>query len=145
MMQLTIIKGFEVKEERVIQVNSWNKIEQVFDEIDWEEFHIFTLERENNSSCDISGNINLDGLSASLSYRGEFHVIEEAPENLQFAKRILKEFYIDENRAFERYFSKKKILPKVPKRSSNKYFSIFILVFFSQLFLFHFIFCTRMI
>lgn len=128
-MQLTKIKGFKGNEESVIQVYAWSEIEEIFDAIDWEEFHILTLEKSEGCCCDISGNTSEDGLSASILYNGEFYIIDEAPNSLQFAKRILKVFFVDEEKAFEIYFSGNILPPRILKRSTNRFFGIVMLVF----------------
>jgi hypothetical protein len=130
-MQLTIIESFEGKEE-VMQVSAWDEIEEVFDSIDWKVFHIFTLEKEEGCSCDISGDICEDGLSASMTLDDGFYVIHKAPENTQFAKSILKTFFIDEKRAFNVYFSEKLDHRVKPKRFTNRFFSLVMLLFLSS-------------
>lgn len=139
-MQLTLIKGFEGKVENVIQVYDWDEIEEIFDAIDWKVFHILTLEKEEGCSCDISGNICEDGLSASMTFDGEFYVIKESPENTQFAKSILKTFFIDEKRAFNVYFFEKLEQRIKPKRYTNRFFSIVMLLFLSSIILWPFYF-----
>lgn len=142
-MQLTLIKGFEGKVENVIQVYDWDEIEKIFDAIDWKVFHIITLEKEEGCSCDISGNICEDGLSASLTFKDQLFVIEEAPESLLFAKTLLKTFFLNENSAFEKYFSKKEVQKSFPKRNNNRFFTIVMLLFFLSIILIPFYFLFK--
>jgi hypothetical protein len=121
-MKLFLFQGFEALEVLNCEVQTWVEVEKVFDQIDWNVFHILTILKADQSHCDISGNIGRDGLSASLFLEGEIYIIDSAPESLFYAKKILRDYFYDSQSTFEKYFKieEKEFYKKTGKDQNGK-------------------------
>ncbi len=134
-MIIVLASGFSDNVESEYLLNSWDEIEEVFDSVDWNKFHIFSMHLDEKNSLDISGNTSIDGLSGSLTREGKIHIIPNAPENLSSAKSILKSFFVNIDVTYEKYFKEIEIHPIRTNRREDRFFRWIMVLFFSSIIL----------
>lgn len=129
-MKIVLTKGFNSNSVDEYLLNDWSQIEELFDSINWTEFHIFTINYDDRNSIDISGNTSEDGLSGSLTRDGIIHITPDPPQSLTVAKWLLKSFLNSRDQTYEKYFKEKEALPIRPIRNEGRFFRWIMVLFF---------------
>jgi hypothetical protein len=134
-MRVCIIKGFNGQNEKEYFLTDKKDVEELFDTIDWREFHVFSIYSDGFNSFDISGNISIDGLSASMVKEGQIYIIENPPETIEYAKNIVLEYLFDKESTYEKYFKETIQTPVLRRRNGNVFFRAIMVVFFLSIIL----------
>lgn len=105
--------------EILSEETSLTQANQVINSLDWKEFNIVTLEKDENNWLDVSGNLGEDGLSVSYSKNKYVKIFDDSPTSVSQVLELVQLFYENEERLTSFTFE---LRPEVaPNNSHNKW------------------------
>ena len=88
-MKLVLISNYGDESQIIADMATKEIIHQIINSLDWNDFYLLNLEKNDNDYISVGGNLKDDGLSVFYQENNDQYVIKDAPGTITEMENIL--------------------------------------------------------